>query len=482
MSREKAPILEEQGAMLKDGLENLIASLGNEQDKRSYSRYVNSKRLSQDGNQHELNALYRTNWVAGKIIDILPDDMTREWREFSGEISPDIIDALVEEEERLDLRGNFNQAHKWARLYGTSFIIMAIDDGQTPDKPLNINNIRTGSLQHIKVVDRHRMDRGDIEPITDPFNPAYGFPLYYRVVETSIRIHHSRVIRFDAVKLPFDELRRNNYMSDSVLDRLYESITNVDTAANSSASMIYENTVDVIKVKGLMNYLISKQGEDTLRKRFSLAKLLKSFNNMLLLDQEEDYVRQNQTYAGLPDLIDKYLFIVSAAADVPATRFLGSSASGLNATGEGDKENYSDHVSSKQISEYKPKLDLFDIIMAKNLGLNLTNKQLKYKFCSLSKASDSEIAEIENKNAQRDSAYLDRGVINEYIVAAELKQKGTYTNITDDYLEELKQYIEEKEELQEEMMSEINTNPDEEIATAEQENEGGEKEKTNPSN
>ena len=43
-------------------------------------------------------------------------------------------------------------------------------------------------------------------------------------------------------------------------------------------------------------------------------------------------------------------------------------------------------------------------------------------------------------NAQRDQIYLDRNVITEEITAKELKQDNTYTNITDEYLEELEEF------------------------------------------
>ena len=122
MTTNEAKILSDEEATLRDGLENLIAQLGTEQDKRHHSRFVNNKQLSRDGMQDELNAMYRTDWLAGKVVDIIPDDMTREWREFTGDIDPEIVKQLEDEEDRLNLSGNFNQAHKWARLYGTAFI------------------------------------------------------------------------------------------------------------------------------------------------------------------------------------------------------------------------------------------------------------------------------------------------------------------------------------------------------------------------
>jgi len=424
---------------LNDSLENLVAELGTKQDKRSHSTFVNSKRLSADGMQVELNALYRTDWLAGKVVDIIPDDMTREWRYFSGDIEPETIGALVEEEERLGLAEAFNEAHKWARLYGTSFIVINVDDGQPVDQPLNINRVKKGGLKHIKVVDRHRIDRADLQPIENPLDPNYGMPSYYRFVNTNVKIHHSRMIRFDAVKLPFDEFKRNNYMSDSVLDRLYEALINFNTIAAGSASMVYETNVDVMKIKGLMNYIQSPEGTALIQKRFTLASMLKSFNNMLLLDADEEYDKKQNSFASLPDLLYAHALFLAGGSDVPATRMLGSSASGLNATGEGDMKNYYDVIRSKQSKDYKPKLDFFDILMAKNLGIP-DDADLDYRFNSLFQMTPKEQADTDFIIAQRDGIYLDKGVVPEYTIAKELKQNSTYTNLTDEHITELEEY------------------------------------------
>ena len=438
-SVQKAKILSDEEQFQKDGLENLVAQLGTEQDKRSHSKFVNNKMLSADGNQDELNAMYRTDWLCGKVVDIIPDDMTREWREFTGDVDPKVVKALEDEEDRLQLSSYFNEAHKWGRLYGGGLIVMSIDDGQTPDKPLDINKIKKGGLRHIKAIDRHRVSNADIVPIADPMNINFGMPEYYRFNETSVKIHHSRILRFDGISLPFDEFRRNNYWSDSVLSRLYEAVINFNTTGDGAASMVYETNVDIVKVKGLMGYLQTAEGEALLRKRFTMAGMMKSFNSMMLLDNEEGFESKNNTFAGLPDLLDRFALFLSAASDIPATRLLGSSASGLNATGEGDLKNYYDTVRSTQKKVYKPLLDYFDKIMAKSLGL-ADDTDMDYDFKSLFQMTPKEMADLQLVNAQRDQIYLDRNVITEEIVAKELKQDGTYTNITDEYLEELEEF------------------------------------------
>lgn len=433
---KEAKILDKDDTVLQDGLENIIANLGTNKDKRANSRFVNNKMLSLDGSQQELNALYRTDWLGGKVVDIIPNDMTREWRSFIGDIEPETVKILEDEENRLALSEAFNEAHKWARLYGTAFIIINVDDGQLPEKPLKMEAIKKGGLKHIKVIDRHRVSNAEVVPTADPMDINFGMPEHYRFNETSVKIHHTRVIRFDGVKLPFDEFRRNNYYSDSVLARLYDALTNLSTVTDSAASMVYESNVDIMKVKGLMSYLQTADGEANLRKRFALAGMLKSFNNMMLLDAEEDWASKTNTFAGLPDLIDRYAQVITAASDVPATRLLGTSASGLNATGEGDLKNYYDKIRADQNKEYKPKLDVFDQIMAKSLGLG-DDTDLTYEWDSLFQMTPKEEADLEFLNAQRDQIYLSNGVVTEEIVAKELQQEGVYTNITEEFIKEL---------------------------------------------
>lgn len=437
-----AKILDEEMS-LKDGLENLMANLGTDVDKRSATRFTNGKKLSHAGNKEELNGLYREDWLAGKIVDIIPDDMTREWRTFDGELDPKLVEMLVEEENRLKLRTAVNSAHKWSRLYGTSLIVMAIDDGQTADQPLNIDNIKEGGLMHITPLDRHRVNHADQVISTNPLDKNFGMPESYRFVDSSAIIHHSRVLRFDAITLPYDQFRENNYFSDSVLGRLYDALMNMNIVSNSAASMVFETNVDIVKVKNLMSHLQTKAGETNLRKRFALANTLKSFNNMMLLDTDETFDSKTSNFASLPDLLDRYALFLSAASDIPATRLLGSSASGLNATGEGDLKNYYDTIRSAQVQEYKPRLDYFDRIMTKSLGIS-DAEDITYEFNSLFQMTPKEQADLEYTRAQRDEIYLTNSVIDEITVAKDLKQNDTYLNITDEFIKELEEIIEEE--------------------------------------
>ena len=127
---------------LFDSLLNLVAGMGNERDKRSYTEF--KQRIL---NEEELFDVYQSNWVAGKIIDAVPDDMTREWRSFTN-LKPEQVEKIVNEEKRLKLRSSFNMAHKWSRLFGTSFILLGVNDGKKPSMPLDFEKLPKTGLRH----------------------------------------------------------------------------------------------------------------------------------------------------------------------------------------------------------------------------------------------------------------------------------------------------------------------------------------------
>jgi len=419
----------------RDGLENLMANLNTGHDKRAHSRFVNNVRLSSNGGgaiNQEINNLYRTNWIAGKVVDIIPNDMTREWRTHTAE-DPKLLELLAAEEKKFQVPFLFNEAHKWGRLYGTAAIILAVDDGQEPDQPLDMDRVRPGSLRHMKVVDRSMLYQDLSVALTlDPLDPNFGMPEHYRLQHShNTLIHNSRVLRFDGVKLPHYEMQHNGYMGDSVLDRIYDVIIDFCTATTGASSMIYNMNVDVFTVEGLMNLLQNAEGEELIKKRFALIGLMKSFNNAVVIDSKEQYVTRTHTFSGLPDLIEKFSKILAAATDIPATRLLGSAPGGLNATGESDLRNYYDNVRARQVNEYGPKLDILDKLFARNLGL-ANDIELTYEFNPLRSLSEEERATVEKTRADRDGIYLLNGAVDEATVARDLEANGTYSNISKD--------------------------------------------------
>jgi phage-related protein (TIGR01555 family) len=159
------------------------------------------------------------------------------------------------------------------------------------------------------------------------------------------------------------------------------------------AALVQESKIDVIKIPDLSQNLASEDYAKELISRFQLANTAKSLINTLMLDKEEEWNRITADMAGMPDILKMFLLMVSGAADIPATRMLGQSPVGLNATGDGDLRNYYDRIHSDQNNTLSPALaTLDDVLLASALGSR--NPSIYYEWNNLWQMSEEEKANL----------------------------------------------------------------------------------------
>jgi hypothetical protein len=79
---------------------------------------------------------------------------------------------------------------------------------------------------------------------------------------------------------------------------------------------------------------------------------------------------------------------VGAADGIPVSRFLGTSATGLNATGEGDMEVYFDKIQAMQ-SELEAEIYTLDTALLRSAGVD---SKLNYSWNPLEQANAAEVA------------------------------------------------------------------------------------------
>jgi len=428
-----------------DSLQNLLTGLGVSGMDKSVGSEFHEVHMSAE----ELDAAYSSDWLSGKVCNLPPFDMTREWRKMTGSMDADMKTKFMAEEKRLNLREKIKDAMTWGRLYGGAGIIINADDGNLhqPWFPIDISQVKKEGLKYLIVSDRQFLHTGKISH--SPLEENYGFPETYRIAPSSTEIHHSRVCRFEGVKLPLSGRRRNQYWGKSYIEHMSTVLKRAAEAQESVGALLHESTVDIIKVTDLMHMLSNPESEAQLRNRFSVAKMQKSMNRMLLLDADEEYITNTQQFTGIVEIIEKMLSIAGGAADIPITRLLGTSPGGMSSTGESDIRNYYDHLSARQEVDLRPKLEYLDrIIFASLFGREAEDGELDFEFNPLWQMSEKEKAELELNRSQRDTAYLASGVLNQAIVAKDLMEDNTYSGVDSKYVKELEDLIKEPEEFE----------------------------------
>jgi len=411
-----------------DRLSNLVSALGTGKDKATHNQFVTTFLTAV-----ELNAMHRGDWLARKIVDIIPHDMTREWRDWQAD--DDQIEKIEEAERSLGVQQKVTEAMQRARLQGGAGIYIGTDG--PVDKELQPDGVKLGGIRYLHVLSREEITAGEM--IRDVLSPFLGQPEYYELKSADgqmVRIHPSRIIPFIGAPIFDRNISASDPWGDSILQVVYDAVQNAASSQQHIASLIAEAKVDVIKVPGLSDTLSTAQGTTLLTQRFTLMNQLKSTINAVLLEGDgqsgEVWEQKTINFSQFPELMRLFLQVAAGAADIPVTRLLGQSPSGLSATGESDIRNYYDNLAARQQVELRPALARFDEILIRH-ALGSRPPEVHYQWGPLWQLDEGQKAEVASKKAATTKIYVDSGLIPfdalAKAVVNQLTEDGTYPGL-----------------------------------------------------
>ncbi|MBK3476874.1 DUF1073 domain-containing protein [Pseudomonas sp. MF6751] len=403
-----------------DSLSNMVANIGTNRDKRTHNVFG-----FEFVNQIELEAAYQSNWIARRIVDKPNEDALREWRTFNGKQAKDIAN----EERRLGVQQAYLDTCCWADLYGGAALLMVT--GQDLSEPLDLKKIKKGDLKNLVV-----LDRWDIQPtefnLTDPLKPNWMLPEFYMMVNGEQRIHYSHIIRRTGARLPRRMRMFEQGWGDSRLRRCMSDLRDVVATKGGIASLVLEANVDTVSVKGLQGALASAQC-DQVTERYRLFGMMKSLVNLGLLDQDnEKYERNSISFSGLSQIMEQFMVWTAGAAEMPVTELWGQSASGLSATGEGDRKTYEGTIKGKQDGQMRLDLEALDQVLIRSALGDYPN-DLEFEWKPLSLPTGTEQAQEDLADAQADALSIESRVIRPSHAMRRVQSKGTYA-ITDEQI------------------------------------------------
>ncbi|MBQ3798731.1 MAG: DUF1073 domain-containing protein, partial [Treponema sp.] len=223
----------------------------------------------------------------------------------------------------------------------------------------------------------------------------------------------------------------SRYWGIPALQRANDRLKSLGTSLGSIDQLLSELGVGKYKIKDLATLLATPEGEAAIKRRVELTDLVKSTFRSMYMDNEEDYVRDTISFAGVPEILHILFMLISADTGYPMTRLFGMSPAGMNATGESDMNNYYDMVRSLQIAELQPVLLRLVRIIAKWKGLD----EPYIEFRPLETMNEKEKADLEKQRADQERveadtyrAYIEAGVLEPYEVRF-LKYGNTLANI-----------------------------------------------------
>ncbi|MFA6711970.1 MAG: DUF1073 domain-containing protein [Candidatus Caldatribacteriota bacterium] len=395
-----------------------------------------------------LEAGYRSSWLIGQAVDVIAEDMTKMGIDILSKLSPDEVKKLYVAMSDFDVWESLGNTIRWARLYGGAIAIMLID-GADYSKPIDYDKIGQKTFRGLLVLDRW-MCEPDLSNLITDLNKDFGKPKFYRVHTSvggsklpNIKIHYSRVLRFDGITLPYYQRLMENHWGLSIVERIYDRLIAYDSATLGASQLMYRAYLRVVKINGLREALaLGGREENAIIKQWDYIRQMQTNEGITMLDGLDDFVpHANSAISGAADLLQELGQQVSGATGIPLVRLFGQSPAGFN-TGETDLRNYYDNVYREQENKLRPSMTkLLEVLSVSELGKRLP-PDFEYKFNSLWQMSDKEMAEIATSDMTTINAAYSGGLVSKEIATKELIQSsritGRFTNLTEDDINKAK--------------------------------------------
>lgn len=447
---DKAPEPQPIRSRALDAFSNVLARLGAGTPNLLEGTEYSLQRMSRDFNT--LNALYRESWIVRRIIDVIPADMLKNWITITSGLEPDVEKRLSLTLRHTQLIDKLKRGMQWGRLYGGALGVMLVKhQGYDLSQPLQLDWIMPGDFAGLLIFDRWNGVNPSSELIEDISDPDYGYPKYYTVTDPagggSVKIHHSRVIRFTGNTLPFWEEIAEMQWGASVVESIFDELRKRDNVSWNIAQLTFMANIRVLKMQDLGQLLAATDNESQaeLLRTLEAQNMLLNNMGMQVMDAADGLETHQYTFGGLADCYQQFIMDISGAAEIPVTRLFGRSPSGLNATGESDLQNYYDMIAEKQESYLRPILNkVLPPFIISTLG-SLPD-DFDFEFDPVAEPSDKERADLAKCGTDNVVAAYNAGLISQRTALKELKQQsertGVWTNITDEDIERASDSVE----------------------------------------
>jgi len=386
-----------------DSWQNLLSGIGTARDKSTYTHVIKNNPLSMD----YLEKLFLSDDIASRICELIPFEMLRQG-----------ISIKVNDEEFLwnDATDLLREVLIKSRIFGAAFIYVGANDGLSQCQRLAFERVK--GVRFLNVLTPREVSH--LSYYSNPDEACFGRPELFKLNLSSHNqsgtIHESRLIPFFGTQ----SLNPRHFPS-SILERIYPVLQQFHTAWQATAHLMTDAAQGIFKLKGLHSAVASNRSDELL-KRMELVDMSRSISRSILLDAEdEDFRRDAYGFGGIPEILEKMMLRLAAAARIPVSLLMGQAPAGMNATGESDTRFFYDQVRAEQ-EALKPKISWLVKILVGDAKANV-----QIDFPALWQMTDREKAELRRMEAETDRIYLQEGVLLPEEVAIKRFSTGDFT-------------------------------------------------------
>ncbi len=373
---------------------------------------------------YQAAAMLSQNWLIDKCCHIPAKDAVRHGYEVTvndgTEVSPNVLEEIARMDKKFNIKNNCIEFIKMGRVFGIRIAMFKVDspDPDYYSKPFNPDGITPGSYKGISQIDPYWITPElDSAAAADPSSIHFYEPTWWRV--NAKRVHRSHLIIFRNGDVP--DILKPTYLYGGipVPQKVMERIYAAERTANEAPLLALTKRTQIIHV----DVAAALANLQKFEAKMQAAQYYQNNFGKTILGKEETAEQFDTALSDLDAVIMTQYQIVAAAAGIPATKLLGTSPKGFNATGEFESDSYHEELESIQEIDLTPLIDRHHLLLMRSYiapKFSMKPVSTSINWHPVDSPSAKEVAEINKVKADTDSALVAAGAIDAYDVRQRL--------------------------------------------------------------
>lgn len=364
---------------------------------------------------YQLCAMLSQHWLIAKCCLMPAEDSVRKGYEITindgSSIDPGVLDAIRKADVIYRLNKNLVEFINMGRIYGLRIAIFKVESND-PDyykKPFNIDGVTPGSYKGIAQVDPvWIMPQLNGQAVADPSSIYFYEPTWWSI--NGVLYHRTHLMIFRNGEVP--DLLKPTYFygSISVPQKIYERVYAAERTANEAPQLALTKRSTIIKVD--LAQAIANQA--AVEQRIAQWAYFRDNYGVKLLGQEEEAEQFDTSLNDLDAVIMTQYQIVAAAANVPATKLLGTTPKGFNSTGNYEESSYHEELESIQTHDLTPLIERHHALLIRSEiapKFNMASFETSIVWNPLDSPTAEEAALLNKTKADTDAVLVSTGAI-----------------------------------------------------------------------
>lgn len=360
--------------------------------------------------KEELNALYAENRIIQNVVDIPPEDMTRNW--FSLRCKDDkLAQGVMSKLADLNAKDAFKRMMMYDRIQGDGFISLGVTQRNNFDLKDQLDEKNLRSIDYLHAFSSMKVQEflmnedvfdiryGQLESLRIDRSSRHGISL----AQSNAEVHTSRLLHARTRWL------EGEVQGQSLIESMKDVFKVFDTSLWSVGQILYDYTFKVYKSADIADLDATDKRELSM-----LMDYMFRTEALALIGANEELKKEVTNVSGIKDLIDFVWEVLASCARMPKTVLKGQEA-GTIAGAQYDVMNYYARIAADQENILKPLLErLIRLIMISqnDIGGSVDPESLEWeiKFNPLWQVDSKTDAEIRKLVAETDQIYIVNGV------------------------------------------------------------------------